>query len=96
MRVAAEMISQSFKEVYYFPSYEIIIGHYNRGRYFDADLRSVTREGVDHVLSVFMRHLAAEPETPKPLMPATVPNDPFMDEMQALAEAECDEEVLGR
>lgn len=96
LRVAAEVVSRSFEQVYYFPSYEIITGQFNRGRYFDADLRSVTREGVEHVLSVFMRHLAAGADSPEPLVKSSATKDAFMDEIQALAEADCDEEMLGR
>lgn len=33
--------------VAYFPSYEIITGSYNRGRYYDDGLREVTEEVSD-------------------------------------------------
>jgi hypothetical protein len=93
LRVAADTVSRSHDGVCYFPSFEVIAGHYNRGRYFGQDLRSVTEEGVDHVMSVFMRHLtdagAAGPGEPAPASPA-------VEEMVALAEAACDEELLER
>ena len=56
LRVAAERATREFKDVYYFPSYEIVTGTYNRGSYFDADLRTVTPQGVDHVMSLFLKH----------------------------------------
>ena len=95
LRVAADIVTRRHEGVCYFPSYEIIASHYNRGRYFGPDLRSVTEEGVDHVMSVFMRRLtdagglAADPG-------AIGDEDPETAELNALAEAECDEEVLGR
>ncbi|WP_161973761.1 GSCFA domain-containing protein [Hwanghaeella grinnelliae] len=53
LRAAAEDISSAHENVSYFPSYEIITGAYNKGAYFDDDLRTVTDAGVDHVMRVF-------------------------------------------
>lgn len=58
LRVAADYVTKSFDNVYYFPSYEIITGNFNRGQYFAEDLRSVTTEGVNHVMSLFLKHYA--------------------------------------
>src|SRR5206468_1674765 len=46
LRVSAETIRTENQNVDYFPSYEIITGQFNRGRYFEDDLRSVKPEGV--------------------------------------------------
>lgn len=56
LRVAAEQLAESFENVAYFPSYEIITGPAARGRYFAADCREVLPEGVAHVMRLFMRH----------------------------------------
>jgi hypothetical protein len=56
LRVAAEEISRTFENVDYFPSYEIITGNYAKGTYYDSDLRSITSQGVDHVMNVFLKH----------------------------------------
>lgn len=56
LRVAAEMLSSRFEHVAYFPSYEIITGSFNRGAYFAEDLRNVVEAGVNHVMTLFMRH----------------------------------------
>jgi hypothetical protein len=56
LRVAAQEVAAQHAFVEYFPSYEIIVGNYNRGAYFDQDLRTITAEGVDHVMRTFMRH----------------------------------------
>lgn len=63
LRVAAEDVSRTDSRVEYFPSYEIITGSYNRGAYFEDDLRSVTADGVAHVMRVFMKHFSATPST---------------------------------
>jgi hypothetical protein len=49
---AAELVSRH-PTVDYFPSYELIAGAASRGRWFDDNLRTVTREGVDHVMAHF-------------------------------------------
>jgi hypothetical protein len=59
LRVAAEEACRRHSNCAYFPSYEIITGSYARGAYFESDLRSVTPEGVDRVMRLFLRHYAA-------------------------------------
>ncbi|MES2303044.1 MAG: GSCFA domain-containing protein, partial [Pseudomonadota bacterium] len=59
LRVVAEEVARTDSRVEYFPSYEIITGSYSRGRYFESDLRSVTPEGVAHVMRVFMKHFSS-------------------------------------
>ena len=55
LRVACDMIVRENKNVVYFPSYEIVAsGH--AGRYFGPDNRSVTEEGVAHVMRIFAGH----------------------------------------
>ncbi len=56
LRVAADEIKRSNNNVDYFPSYEIITGSFNKGAYFEDDLRSVKPEGVDHAMRLFMKH----------------------------------------
>lgn len=58
LRAAADEICRSSGHVSYFPSYEIITGSFNRGRYYDDDLRSVTSTGVAHVMRLFLKHYA--------------------------------------
>jgi hypothetical protein len=60
LRVAADGMSKKYSWVDYFPSYEIITGSFNRGAYFEKDLRSVTPEGVAHVMRIFMKHYSSE------------------------------------
>lgn len=56
LRVACEQITRLFENVAYFPSYEIVAGGFASKNYFAADGRSVTDEGVAHVMRVFAKH----------------------------------------
>jgi hypothetical protein len=57
LRAAAETTARTQSDVFYFPSYEVITGSYNRGAYYDETLRNVTPQGVDHVMKLFFRHM---------------------------------------
>lgn len=56
LRVAAEIFTQKFDNAAYFPSYEIVSSHYNRGAYYAEDLREVNSTGVDHVMHLLLKH----------------------------------------
>lgn len=56
LRVACERLTRQFEGVAYFPSYEIVAGGFASKNYFAADGRSVTDEGVTHVMGVFGKH----------------------------------------
>lgn len=62
LRTAADEFARGDPLCDYFPSYEIIIGNYNFGQYFESDLRSVKAVGVQHVMRLFLAHYAAENE----------------------------------
>ena len=91
MRAAAGEIAKANAHCDYFPSYEIITGNYNRGQYFETDLRSITQEGVDHVMRIFLSSYANE-------NPARIDNGTDQQEiMSELARANavvCDEEAI--
>jgi hypothetical protein len=89
LRVAAEQLAQDHDWVEYFPSYEIITGSYNRGAYFDEDLRTVTPTGVAHVMSRFLHHHTVAATTPR-LTGA------LSKEMSEGQEIICEEELLAR
>jgi hypothetical protein len=100
LRVAAEAVAKSNPAVDYFPSYEIITGSFNRGAYFGADLRTVTDEGVGHVMRLFLRHYSdARPAVQAPAAAAAARKKPPVDEALAAEFAEgrkivCDEEAI--
>ncbi|WP_341582302.1 GSCFA domain-containing protein [Marinobacter metalliresistant] len=56
LRVVADEVTAENDQVFYFPSYEIITGNFNRGAYYQDDLREVRSEGVDHVMRLFIQH----------------------------------------
>lgn len=96
LRVAAETLRLRYPHVHYFPSYEIITGTFNRGRYFAPDLRSVTEEGVAHVMRLFLSHAAGvEVERVPAAAPATA-TDETLSHSAAIVEVECDEVALDR
>ena len=61
LRAAAGDVANAFDAVQYFPSYEIITGVFNKGAYFEDDLRGIKPEGVAHVMDVFLNRLVGEP-----------------------------------
>ncbi len=93
LRVVAEDITNRFDKVLYFPSYEIITGQHVGNAYYGNDRRSVTERGVDHVMDVFMSRLTTQR---KQAVPSNVNgfDQGLMAEIEALAEAACDEEML--
>ncbi len=70
LRVAADETERRFKNVIYFPSYEIITSPANGGRYYHDDLRQVTDIGVNHVMRMFARHFLREAAGSRPDNPA--------------------------
>jgi GSCFA family/Polysaccharide biosynthesis enzyme WcbI len=97
LRAAAEHAAQSFKQVEYFPSFEIITGSYNRGAYFEPDLRSVTSQGVAHVMRVFMSHYAEGAESLNTKPTATpLNNENKVARMPSLFDIVCDEEAIAK
>jgi hypothetical protein len=99
LRVVAEIITSTFENVAYFPSYEIITGPQARGAYYADDLREVTPEGVSHVMSVFKRHYLNKEN----VKPASIPEkqrrvvlrrEPDKERLAASFEVVCDEEIL--
>ena len=93
LRVSAEMTERTHERVMYFPSYEIITGAHARGRYFADDLRTVTDEGVSHVMQVFMHRMIAGGDPGAQTADAL---NAELSDIEDLAEAVCDEALLAR
>lgn len=97
LRVAAAEAERAVSNLTYFPSYEIITGNFNQGAYFAPDRRSVTDEGVSHVMRVFMRHFT---ETTEPVssisQSVSAGVDSHTAEVARLVKVVCDEEALDR
>jgi hypothetical protein len=94
LRVSCEEICRQLKDVYYFPSYEIITGSFSRGRYFADDLRSVREAGVAHVMRVFMKHYTVEGHRQDDTPVRVTQTSNHLREMEDLVDVVCDEESL--
>jgi hypothetical protein len=79
----------------YFPSFEIITGSYTRGRYFAEDLRSVTEEGVQHVMRLFLNHATgSEGVLPSETQQDLPSRDNFAAKMTEVVNTICEEELI--
>lgn len=88
--VADDICALRPSQTVYFPSYEIVTGAFSRGAYFESDLRTVTREGVDHVMRVFFQNFtdgAAAAGRPS-AQPRPADGNP-----ETMANLICDEEI---
>jgi hypothetical protein len=94
LRTACEELVKRHGHVAYFPSYEIITGVFNRGRYFADDLRSITEEGVEHVMRLFLKHAAGVTSQPAPPSIQADGGEDFLRRMQTVVAAACDEELI--
>jgi hypothetical protein len=90
LRVAADEIERAHPDVWYFPSYELVTGAFTRGAYFASDLRTVTPDGVAHVMQLFLAHADTTPHE--------APSDrdaSMLAENRANMDVICDEEAIG-
>ena len=91
LRAAAGEIVKNNLHCDYFPSYEIITGNYNRGQYFEDDLRSIKQEGVDHVMRLFLQGYANEKNVQ---LSASANEQEIMNEMAVANKVVCDEDAI--
>lgn len=92
LRAAAGEIAKTNPQCDYFPSFEIITGNYNRGQYFEDDLRSIKSEGVDHVMKLF---LSSHSNKNTSDMHVSAAQQEIMNEMVIANSVVCDEEAIG-
>jgi hypothetical protein len=96
LRVAAETVRQKFDDVHYFPSFEVISGAFNRGAYYADDLRSMTEDGVAHVMRLFMQHATSGSGKPRKQQKRGRDTEQHLEMGIRLTEVECDEVALDR
>lgn len=98
LRVACDAITRRAAQTAYFPSYEIVAGGFSGTDYFAADRRSVTPEGVAHVMRVFDRHFIRRTLMEEALRRAreavTPGHAPETEAIAAAMRLMCDEEAL--
>ena len=98
LRTVADRLTTTIPDVVYFPSFEIITGAFTRGSYFEQDLRSVTKQGVQHVMRIFMQSFTDQggvAETQSPAAPVTLKDD-FVARADAAVKLMCEEELLDK
>jgi len=88
LRAAADEIERLHRDVWHFPGYELIAGSFNRGAYYERDLRTVTPAGVSHVMRLFLIHSAAEESLIVDL------DQRQLEENRAEMDVVCDEEAI--
>lgn len=72
LRAVAGTIAKQFDDVDYFPSYEIISTPFTGRVFYDANLRSVSQQGVDTVMSIFLREHGVAIDAKAPPSPVAV------------------------
>ena len=95
LRAAAGEIARRNPACDYFPSFEIITGNYNKGAYFEKDLRSITASGVEHVMRLFLSNYAGDAfadDAANVLEPST--DLEIEKELSHVNEIMCDEEAI--
>ena len=100
LRVAAEKLCSDIEDCFYFPSYEVITGNFNRGRYFGEDFREVKPAGVGHVMKLFMKHytdMESAAGQPKPTREQPRKKEKsFVEDVGEALQVICDEEMIER
>jgi hypothetical protein len=91
LRAACGEVDAEFDFVHYFPSYEIITGNFTKGLYYDTNLRTVTREGVEHVMALFRQTYFGASDDRQEEMRALAPVSGLPEETPI-----CDEEEIVR
>jgi hypothetical protein len=96
LRAVAGELSKAFSFVSYFPSYEIITGSFNKGAYYESDLRSVKPEGVAHVMGVFMDYMVADNDLTESKVELEIAkvDSSLLAETERDADIVCDEELI--
>jgi hypothetical protein len=87
LRAAAAEVCARNENCAYFPSYEVITGNYARGAYYEADLRTVTAAGIEHVMGLFLKHYTDE-------QGAASVDPALMKELDSIREIVCDERAI--
>jgi hypothetical protein len=74
LRAAAGEITAMYREVDYFPSYEIVTNPWSSHGFFESNLRSVSKEGVQRVMATFFSEHGSN-RTSADVAPSTLSKD---------------------
>lgn len=75
LRAAAGAFAGAHEDVDYFPAYEVVTNPAAGGAFFMPNLRDVTQEGVDAVMSVFLNAHGIQPDSLSQPMPSPLSTD---------------------
>lgn len=78
LRAVASELVRKYPDVDYFPAYEIIASPWNNGRYYTANQRTVSNQGVAAVMQAFFAEHGGNAEV-TPMPPPSVPVAPAPD-----------------
>jgi GSCFA family len=94
LRVAAEIVSKTTPESFYFPAYEIITGPQAPDDFFESDRRNVTKKGVEFVMEILLKACGLSGTYGR----RNVKEISSMSDVvsRRVIEAECDEAMLDR
>lgn len=90
LRVSIDEVKKKFKNVIYFPSYELITTSLNASQYYEDDHRQVSEKGVSHVMRIFVKNFLEENQKIK-----TMSNNKIIYENE-LSKINCDEDEITR
>jgi hypothetical protein len=96
LRSVCGTLYETFDDVEYFPSYEVITSANSKQAYFGANKRSVTAEGVSTAIGMFVAAHAGEEAgaAPRPASARPEPDGIVVDEDEALADEICEDVLL--
>jgi len=99
LRVVAETAMNDYDWVDYFPSYEIITGNFNAGRYYELDLREISSIGVSHAMRCFLKNYIADSDTVESsqFSKKTTQNEiTYNESFSRMENVICDEELIDK
>lgn len=92
LRTVCGALTAKYRQVDYFPSYELIASHPMRGRFFEGNKRSISKAGVAHAMnSFFAAH--DEPTVDSDLAPLPRAT-PAAEGQEAADNVICDDEII--
>ncbi|NEI71971.1 GSCFA domain-containing protein [Rhizobium lusitanum] len=89
LRVAAEQVTKNVSDVFYFPAYEIITGPQAPSNYFATDRRNVSEEGINAVMSIFLRSCGTHQDKKHKLLEK--PSNTETHQSNRIIDIECEE-----
>jgi hypothetical protein len=94
LRVVADMVTREDAQAAYFPSFEALAGHQTCGRYYEADKRHITDDGVRMAADMFARLYLSDRHMDDARVLGTAVSKPVQVRPHAWHEEWCDDNLL--